>query len=54
LPLWEVQQLAWQALENLRQQQASAPAYFDVFWLSAAVTLVLVPVVMLIPDNPDT
>src|SRR5208337_5307164 len=34
------QQLAWQALENLRQQQASALAYFDVFWLSAAVTLV--------------
>jgi len=30
------QQLAWQALENLRQQQASALAYFDVFWLLAA------------------
>jgi MFS transporter, DHA2 family, multidrug resistance protein len=41
------QQLAWQALENLRQQQASALAYFDVFLLSAAVTLVLVPVVLL-------
>jgi MFS transporter, DHA2 family, multidrug resistance protein len=41
------QQLAWQALENLRQQQASALAYFDVFWLSAVVTLVLVPVVLL-------
>ena len=34
------QQLAWQALETLRQQQASALAYFDVFWLSAAVMLV--------------
>ena len=29
------QQLAWQALENLRQQQASALAYFDIFWLLA-------------------
>ena len=41
------QQLAWQALDNLRQQQASALAYFDVFWLLAAVTLVLVPLVLL-------
>jgi DHA2 family multidrug resistance protein len=31
------QQLAWQTLENLRQQQASSLAYFDVF-LSLAVT----------------
>ncbi len=37
------QQLAEQALENLRQQQASAHAYFDVFFILAAVTLVLVP-----------
>jgi DHA2 family multidrug resistance protein len=41
------QQLAWQALENLRQQQASALAYFDVFWLAAAVTLLLAPLVLL-------
>ncbi len=41
------QQLAWQALENLRQQQASALAYFDVFWMLAVVMLVLVPVVLL-------
>jgi DHA2 family multidrug resistance protein len=41
------QQLAWQALENLRQQQASALAYFDVFWLLAAAMLLLVPVVLL-------
>jgi DHA2 family multidrug resistance protein len=41
------QQLAWQALENLRQQQASALAYFDVFWLSAVVMLALVPLVLL-------
>jgi DHA2 family multidrug resistance protein len=31
--------LAWQALENLRQQQASSLAYFDVFFLLAVVTL---------------
>jgi DHA2 family multidrug resistance protein len=41
------QQLAWQALENLRQQQASALAYFDIFWLSAVVMLALVPLVLL-------
>jgi MFS transporter, DHA2 family, multidrug resistance protein len=41
------QQLAEQALENLRQQQASALAYLDVFFILAAVTLVLVPVVLL-------
>jgi DHA2 family multidrug resistance protein len=41
------QQLAWQALENLRQQQASALAYFDCFWIFAMVTLALVPVVLL-------
>ena len=34
-----LQQLAWQHLENLRQQQASALAYFDVFWMIAALTL---------------
>ena len=41
------QQLAEQALENLRQQQASALAYFDVFLVLAVVTLVLAPVVLL-------
>jgi DHA2 family multidrug resistance protein len=40
-------QLAWQALENLRHQQAASLAYFDVFWLLAAVALVLVLVVLL-------
>ena len=40
-------ELAWQALENLRQQQASALAYFDCFWLMAVVMLALVPVVLL-------
>ena len=41
------QQLAWQAVENLRQQQASALSYFDCFWVFAMVTLALVPVVLL-------
>ena len=40
------QQLAWQTLENVRQQQASALAYFDVFWLLAVVMLALVPMVL--------
>jgi DHA2 family multidrug resistance protein len=32
------QQLAWQQLENLRHQQASALAYFDSFWMLAVLT----------------
>jgi DHA2 family multidrug resistance protein len=40
-----LQQLGLQALENLRQQQASALAYFDCFWIFAMVTLALVLVV---------
>jgi MFS transporter, DHA2 family, multidrug resistance protein len=32
------QQLAWQQLENLRRQQASALAYFDSFWMLAVLT----------------
>ena len=40
-------ELAWQALANLRQQQASALAYFDCFWVFAVIMLVLVPVVLL-------
>jgi DHA2 family multidrug resistance protein len=39
------QQLAWQSLANLRHQQASSLAYFDVFWLLAVVMLALVVVV---------
>jgi MFS transporter, DHA2 family, multidrug resistance protein len=41
------QQLAWQALENLRQQQASGLAYFDCFWLFAIVMLAVMVVVFL-------
>ncbi|HUA52241.1 MAG TPA: DHA2 family efflux MFS transporter permease subunit [Candidatus Sulfotelmatobacter sp.] len=40
------QQLAWQGLDQLRQQQAAALSYFDVFWLLAVVALALVPVVL--------
>jgi DHA2 family multidrug resistance protein len=42
-----VQQLALQALENLRQQQASALAYFDVFWVLAVVLVALAFVVLI-------
>ena len=41
------QQLALQTLANLRQQQASALAYFDVFWMLAVVMVALVLVVLL-------
>jgi MFS transporter, DHA2 family, multidrug resistance protein len=41
------QQLATQTLENLRQQQASSLAYFDVFLLLAVVTVVLLPALLL-------
>jgi DHA2 family multidrug resistance protein len=40
-------QLALQALENLRQQQASALAYLDCFWIFAVVTVALAFVVLL-------
>ena len=39
--------LAWQALGDLRQQQAAALAYFDVFWLLAVVMVALLPLVLL-------
>src|SRR5262249_32848623 len=35
------EQMAVQALENLRQQQASSLAYFDVFWIAAVLALAL-------------
>jgi DHA2 family multidrug resistance protein len=41
------QELAWQALESLRQQQASSLAYFDCFWVFAVIMIFLVPVVLL-------
>jgi MFS transporter, DHA2 family, multidrug resistance protein len=41
------QQLALQALANQREQQASALAYFDVFWVLAVVTVALVLFVLI-------
>jgi DHA2 family multidrug resistance protein len=41
------QQMAWQALDNLRQQQAASLAYFDVFWVAAVLALGLAFVVLL-------
>ena len=41
------QQMACKALADLRQQQASSLAYFDVFWLCAVVALALVLLVLL-------
>jgi MFS transporter, DHA2 family, multidrug resistance protein len=41
------EQLSWQAIENLRQQQASSLSYFDCFWIFAVVTVALVFVVPL-------
>ena len=41
------QELAWQAVENLRDQQASALAYFDCFWAFAALPIMLIPLVLL-------
>jgi DHA2 family multidrug resistance protein len=41
------QQQTWQALEDLRQQQAGAMAYFDVFWLCAVLGVALMVLVLL-------
>jgi DHA2 family multidrug resistance protein len=45
------QQLALQTLSNLRQQQASALAYFDVFWLLAVVPAGLVLIVLIMKPS---
>jgi len=42
-----LQQLAWQQLENVRQQQASSLAYFDVFWMIAVLTLAVAFLVLI-------
>jgi len=41
------QQMALQALADLRQQQAASLAYFDDFWLFAVIPLALVLLVLL-------
>jgi DHA2 family multidrug resistance protein len=41
------QQMAWQSLENLREQQASALAFFDVFLIFGILSVVLAFLVLL-------
>ncbi len=41
------QQMTWQVLANLRQQQAASLAYFDVFFVAAVLGVCLVPLVLL-------
>jgi DHA2 family multidrug resistance protein len=41
------QQLAVQSLDDLRQAQAASFAFFDVFWVAAVASLVLVSLVFL-------
>ncbi len=36
------QEMTWQVLANLREQQASSLAFFDVFWVAAMVAFALV------------
>ncbi len=45
--LFGSQQMAVQALDNLRQQQAASLAYFDVFWVCAALGAGLALLVLL-------
>jgi DHA2 family multidrug resistance protein len=39
--------MSWQALDDLRLQQASSLAYFDVFWFAAVLAFALVVLVLL-------
>jgi DHA2 family multidrug resistance protein len=41
------QDMTWQSLAELRQQQAASLAYFDDFWLFGVLSLALVPLVLL-------
>jgi DHA2 family multidrug resistance protein len=45
------EQMAEQALEGLRQQQALSLAYFDAFWLFAMLALVLLPLVFVMKPS---
>jgi DHA2 family multidrug resistance protein len=40
------EQMTLQSLENLRQQQASSLAYFDIFWVCAVLALALTVLVL--------
>jgi DHA2 family multidrug resistance protein len=41
------QRMTWQALADLRKQQAASLAYFDVFWLFAVLAVSLVVLALL-------
>ena len=41
------QRMAWQALANLREQQSDSLAYFDTFWMAAALTFAVAFAVLL-------
>ena len=41
------QRMAWQALANLREQQSDSLAYFDTFWMAAALTFAVALAVLL-------
>jgi DHA2 family multidrug resistance protein len=41
------QEMTWEALANLRDQQAASLAYFDVFWMFAILAVGLVFLVLL-------
>jgi MFS transporter, DHA2 family, multidrug resistance protein len=45
------QELTVQALDALRQQQAASLAYFDTFWLFAALAVTLIPLVLLMKPS---
>jgi DHA2 family multidrug resistance protein len=45
------QQMTWQTLADLRQLQAASLAYFDDFWLFAAVAMSLIFVVLLMKPS---
>jgi DHA2 family multidrug resistance protein len=44
-------QQTWQGLEDQRQQQAGSMAYFDVFWLCAALGVALIFLVLLMKPS---
>jgi DHA2 family multidrug resistance protein len=44
--MFRSQQLALQALDQQRQQQAASLAYFDVFWVGAVVSLAMVALIL--------
>jgi DHA2 family multidrug resistance protein len=39
--------MAYQVIDDLRQQQAASLAYFDVFWVCGVLAALLIPAVLL-------